>query len=326
MPPTAIAPDCRDAGTLSPVAVGVLVPTDDLQFSLYYCPRAGSARLLLARHHPLTSEHIDALVERGVETLYIATEEADGFGAFLLEHVIKDEQRAPAERLAAVREAMKGVFSEALRRGHVGEITQATGSYGSHLVGILTSCDVLFTDLVGVMTHDYSTFTHATNVAANCLLLARSFGIAGQQDLLSLTQGALLHDLGKRFIGKGILQKKGPLTSAERAAIQLHPTRGFETLCLCPDGILGWDPLMMVYQHHERWDGSGYPVGLVGTEIHPWARICAIADVFDALTHERAYHGTFQHDKVLDYLDREAGQGFDKELVQCWISVVTQKR
>ncbi len=175
------------------------------------------------------------------------------------------------------------------------------------------------------MTHDYTTFSHATNVAANSVLLARSSGINAQQDLLSIAQGALLHDLGKRFVHKRTLQKHGPLSTAERAAIRQHPARGFETLCLCPDGIVSWDHLMMVYQHHERWDGSGYPVGLVGTEIHPWARICAIADVFDALTHDRAYHGARDYDKVLAYLDRQAGREFDQELVRCLTSIVTQK-
>ena len=74
---------------------------------------------------------------------------------------------------------------------------------------------------------------------------------------------------------------------------------------------------MMAYQHHERLDASGYPVGLVGDEIHPWAKICAVADVFDALTGSRPYRTAFSADAALTHLQSRAGTLFDKEVVAC---------
>jgi HD-GYP domain-containing protein (c-di-GMP phosphodiesterase class II) len=75
---------------------------------------------------------------------------------------------------------------------------------------------------------------------------------------------------------------------------------------------------MMVYQHHERLDGSGYPAGLTGDEIHPWARICAVADVFDAMTCQRSYRRAIALSEVYSHLLQFAGKRFDAEVVECW--------
>jgi HD-GYP domain-containing protein (c-di-GMP phosphodiesterase class II) len=82
---------------------------------------------------------------------------------------------------------------------------------------------------------------------------------------------------------------------------------------------------MMVYQHHERCDGRGYPANLLRSEIHEWARLCAIADVFDALTNDRSYRNAAALDDVLQYFDAQAGQGFDEEMVHCLIAAMTRR-
>jgi HD-GYP domain-containing protein (c-di-GMP phosphodiesterase class II) len=85
---------------------------------------------------------------------------------------------------------------------------------------------------------------------------------------------------------------------------------------------VSWGQLMMVYQHHERFNGGGYPVGLVGNEIHLWGRLCAVADVYDALTRDRPYRRGVDARQVLEYLDHESGRSFDEELTQCWIAIL----
>ncbi len=102
--------------------------------------------------------------------------------------------------------------------------------------------------------------------------------------------------------------------------IRDHPRCGFAELCLREE--MSWGALMMVYQHHERCNGNGYPVGSVDEEIHPWAKICAIADVFDAMTSDRSYHSRAAVGEVLKYFHRQAGHGFDKEMVECWNTMI----
>ena len=86
-----------------------------------------------------------------------------------------------------------------------------------------------------------------------------------------------------------------------------------------------WGGLMAVYQHHERVDGSGYPARLTGEEIHEWARICAIADVFDAMQSDRSYRKAHTLKDVLEYLESRAGREFDAEMVRCWNSAIKSK-
>ena len=135
-----------------------------------------------------------------------------------------------------------------------------------------------------------------------------------------MAAGALLHDIGKRHIPSHVLNKPGKLTDDEWELVREHPTSGFRELAGRTD--LSWPQLMMVYQHHERLDGSGYPAGILGDEMHPWARICAVVDVFDALTCHRSYRRPVPASEVCNYLNKYAGLWFDAEAVACWTSHV----
>jgi HD-GYP domain-containing protein (c-di-GMP phosphodiesterase class II) len=136
--------------------------------------------------------------------------------------------------------------------------------------------------------------------------------------LAELAAGALLHDIGKRHIPPHVLNKPGKLSDDEWELVREHPTSGFRELVARDD--LTWPQLMMVYQHHERLDGSGYPAGIHGDEMHPWARYCAVVDVFDALTCQRPYRRAVPVPEVCDYLTKHAGVWFDAEAVACWVA------
>jgi len=132
----------------------------------------------------------------------------------------------------------------------------------------------------------------------------------------------MLHDLGKRFIPSRILTKTTRLTPEEREIVESHPTRGYVELCEKSD--LDFGQLMMVYQHHEHMDGNGYPVKVMADEIHPWARMLAVVDVFDSMTAKRPEGRAATLDQVLDFLRQQAGTQFDCEVVKCWTSAMTK--
>jgi HD-GYP domain-containing protein (c-di-GMP phosphodiesterase class II) len=140
--------------------------------------------------------------------------------------------------------------------------------------------------------------------------------------LVALVGGALLHDIGKRHLPHDLLNKAGKLTPQEMALMRQHPQKGFEELCQRSD--LNWGQLMMVYQHHERLDGKGYPVQIGGDEMHPWAKICAVGDVFDALTSARPYRKPIEIESALEFFERRAGAAFDAEIVKCLTSLMRQ--
>jgi HD-GYP domain-containing protein (c-di-GMP phosphodiesterase class II) len=113
------------------------------------------------------------------------------------------------------------------------------------------------------------------------------------------------------------------LTPEEREIIETHPQRGYEELCEQLKFEFG--QLMMVYQHHEHVDGTGYPVGVTCDEIHPWARMLAVVDVFDAITAKRPYRRSVTPGHALDYQRQCAGTHLDREVVECWVSAMNKK-
>jgi len=107
------------------------------------------------------------------------------------------------------------------------------------------------------------------------------------------------------YIQRAVLNKPGKLSSCEREHIQQHAEIGFTEFCFRED--FTWPQLMMIYQHHEGLDGQGYPVRSVDEEIHAWAKICSIADVFDAITSHRPYRRAESIDSAIDYLRQQSG-------------------
>lgn len=155
--------------------------------------------------------------------------------------------------------------------------------------------------LLRITAHDFYTWTHSVNVGVLSLLLARHlYQGSDDHDLPELAAGFFLHDLGKAEVDSALLNKRGRFTEEERAAMRQHVPAGERMVREL--GNLGPDVSAIVGQHHERPDGSGYPLGLTGGDIHPHAQICGIVDVYDALTALRPYKvslGTFEALRLL---------------------------
>lgn len=155
------------------------------------------------------------------------------------------------------------------------------------------------------------THGHSERVTEYALIIAETLGLS-EDDKQALQQAGLLHDLGKVSVPSEILNKTGKLTTEEYSLMQQHPAEA--------DRII--EPIHVfksirpiVRQHHERWDGKGYPDGLHEKNIHPGARILSVADVFDALYSDRPYRQGWPSEKVLDYIREEAGKAFDPQVV-----------
>jgi HD-GYP domain-containing protein (c-di-GMP phosphodiesterase class II) len=149
------------------------------------------------------------------------------------------------------------------------------------------------------------------------LLLGRACGIDTHEGLRVLSLGALAHDLGKIFIPGGVLHKEGSLTAEEWAAVRQHPLDGARLLA----GVAACEAVCRVAaEHHERWDGRGYPAGLRGDRIDFNARVVAVADAFDAMTSVRPYRPAAGYAEAAAELERCAGTQFDPEVVRAFLS------
>lgn len=167
--------------------------------------------------------------------------------------------------------------------------------------------------LSNIYIKDFYLYTHSLNVGLYTISVGMAKGY-NQDQILELGLGALLHDIGKTDIPISILEKNGTLTKEEYDLIKEHTTYGFNKLRK-EHGI----PLLAAhcaYQHHERLNGSGYPRGIMGADIHEYAKIVAIVDVYDALVSKRVYKSPILPHEALEYLYTKAGTEFDKEILE----------
>jgi putative nucleotidyltransferase with HDIG domain len=164
---------------------------------------------------------------------------------------------------------------------------------------------------------DKETEGHTQRVTILTERLARSLGVEGIE-LVNITRGALLHDIGKMAIPDGILLKPGKLTDDERALMQKHPVYAYDMLKRIEFLLPAID---IPYCHHEKWDGTGYPRGMKGDEIPFAARIFPVIDVWDALISDRPYRKGIPKDEVREHIKADSGKHFDPRIVEAFLAM-----
>jgi putative nucleotidyltransferase with HDIG domain len=168
---------------------------------------------------------------------------------------------------------------------------------------------------------DRETEGHTIRVTDMTLHLARMMGV-GEEELVHVRRGALLHDIGKMGIPDNILLKPGPLTDEEWVIMRRHPEYAYEMLSL----VNYLRPALPIpYCHHEKWDGTGYPRGLREEAIPLAARLFAVVDVWDALRSERPYRKAWPDDKVRAHLAEQSGKHFDPQILALFLKILDQE-
>lgn len=166
---------------------------------------------------------------------------------------------------------------------------------------------------------DKETEGHAERVVAFSVRLGQELGMSGY-DLISLELGALLHDIGKIAVPDNVLKKPAPLTDEEWATMRIHPVIG-EQMVRAMEGRLPEAAALIVGQHHEQWDGQGYPLGLKGEQICLGARIFNVVDAFDAITSDRVYRRGRRYQDALEEILAFSGTQFDPAVVDAFARI-----
>jgi len=171
---------------------------------------------------------------------------------------------------------------------------------------------------------DLETGSHNRRLGLYSVVLAKELGWPGQaQDEIRIS--IAMHDIGKIGLPDNILRKPCRLTDDEFVVIQTHTVIGARMLMGSDFSLLNMAHSIAL-SHHEKWDGSGYPHGLSGTEIPESARICAVLDVYDALVHKRIYRPALSEDEALSIMTASRGSHFDPRIFDCFIGVLPQLR
>jgi HD-GYP domain-containing protein (c-di-GMP phosphodiesterase class II) len=279
------------------------------------------------RSIPFTEQVRATLTEHGTEELHIDTSDRKEYQVYLEKNLdaIIDDETVPIEKKSEIAyTCATGLVEELLENPRSGQHIQRSKGVITNLTNYMLTESNAFFSLMATASFDYYTYTHSVNVSVFGIALAHRLGCFNPGEINFMGAGLMLHDVGKGAIDKKILNKPGKLDEREWAIIKEHPLTGADMLK--ESGKVSKDELIVVASHHEKLDGSGYPHGLTGDEIHPYARIAALADIFDALTTKRPYKAAAQSFPALKIMRDEMAGGLDRELFHEFVELMGGER
>lgn len=258
--------------------------------------------ILLREGVVLTQKYINKLMDLGILYVYIKDKnlsDIPGQDLHFLE--IKTQAvKALNKVYSRVHNVSNGDFKETLKT--INELVEY----------LIDNKEVNFMYLTELKTYDNYTFVHSLNSCVVSLFLGVQMAYSKAM-LIDLGAGTLLHDIGKMKIPQSILNKNGKLTEEEYDVMKTHPEIGYEMIKSM--NSINERGKSIVLEHHERYDGKGYPYGLKGNEISKYARIACVSDVYDALISDRIYRRAFPPNEAYEFILASSGTFFDPEIV-----------
>ncbi len=267
----------------------------------------GAGQVLLNRGIEIKPQHLTYLKRLGIHYLYVYDSRLEDVE---IDDVISEETRQEARAL--VKEVMRNVQNPGnQKKGILVDDTRVVQTVSKIVEELLESRHML-AQLMDIRSLDDYLFAHSVNSTVLATLVATKMNYK-EETLKALATGALLHDIGIVTIPENILNKKSELTTEEYERVKQHPAYGYE--------IFKKNPLYsnragsVILQHHERYQGQGYPLGLQGERIDQLAQIVGIADAYDALTSDRPYRKAYQAHQAVEMLLSWGGELFDPDVL-----------
>jgi HD-GYP domain-containing protein (c-di-GMP phosphodiesterase class II) len=278
----------------------------------------------VVRDSVFTKAHYDEIKEKGIKRIYIRGKDKgilEQYVSGFLDKIISNPLCPSIIKAGAFYLSSNHAMNKAFENPDAGSLDEIKKTIKPLVKSILKN-DIMIQDLVSITEHDHYTYTHSINVGilATALTVKYYEGKSGvsRKELERLSFGYFLHDIGKSKVPINILKKAGPLSDEEWKIIKMHPEWGHSILR--ETGHLTEEAATIALQHHEQPDGSGYPNGMISENIHPCARICAIADNFDALTSERPYRIAMKPFDAMKLMRETSKFDYDVPMIKTFIN------
>lgn len=245
---------------------------------------------------PFTKKEKDRLIDNRIKHIFINAIDKKKYYRYVesnLTEIVSDPEIPDEKKSMIIYDTSKELIKDVICHPRAGENIKRSKMVVDGTLDFVLGHKHSMHHLMNVMSFDYYTYTHSVNVSLFSVALAEKLDIGDRENMFRFGLGALLHDIGKGKIPDSIINKKGKLTPDEWALMKKHPEFGVEILKARGDEITE-DSLYPVIQHHEKYNGKGYPYGLKGDEIHIYGKIVNVADIFDALTTKRSYKDAIQ--------------------------------
>jgi HD-GYP domain-containing protein (c-di-GMP phosphodiesterase class II) len=277
---------------------------------------AGDGRVLLHRGTVLGEKYVEHLAGLGFNALYV---EDPALADLEMNEVVSENTRLVAT--AAVKDAFNHLRNSKGRNFHQDWSGRRALYHAATSIQaeIQSSKDLMF-QVMELRSQDGYTFAHSVNVCILGMAVARKLDLPHQK-LVDLAIGLLLHDIGGLLLGDELRDPNRVLSEVETVVYRTHAQGGFDLLKDMRE-TFGATSKIVTLQHHEWWDGSGYPKGLQGDEIHEFAQICGIVDTYDRLITSNKFGRRALPHEALEYIMGTGGRQFKLDLVKTFISVV----
>lgn len=323
------APSSKDEYTA--ISKDALVENTKIDFDVFLKnDLSGRSRYILfcRGNQEFSAERKGELLSRNTHRLYISTKDTGKYLKYQernLKQIVEDSSKSSLQKSGALYQVAKNLVQDVLENPKSGENIERASAWVDNTISHILHNENTFSSLFQVASHDYHTTTHSINVSVIGLLFGKYLSLT-PNELESLGTGLLLHDIGKSTLPQDILNKSGDLTSEEFLEIKKHPKAGLDILEHRDD--IDELSLKVVIQHHENNDGTGYPYGIGGSDIHLFGHISRIVDAYDAMTSDRPYAAAMRPFATLAEIKKENQICFNEELLKefiCFLGLKNQR-
>lgn len=265
----------------------------------------------------ISQEKLLSFESKAPDKFFITEDQKPTYQEYIKDRLSSDQLSAK-EKALMLRESSLALVEALYEHPDVGKALQDAKEVIFNFVNLMDSEPESLAHLIGLSTHDFYTYNHSLDVSIYSLGLGQAAGFSAE-DLKTLGEGSLFHDIGKRHVPVDIICKDGPLDDGEWAQMQKHPEYGLHILTehSAADAIKA-----CCFEHHESFTGNGYPQKLAGHEIHPMARIVAITDTYDALTTQRSYNVPMTPRNALEFMNNKLKGRYDNDLMRAMYEVL----
>ena len=300
------------------VRINTLIPGKPLSFDLFVRINAQNI-LYLRAGDKLDEKKLQTLQNKDSGNHFLVKEEdRKSYKSYLHDQMISANLNT-RQKAVVLRESSMTLIEELFENPDVNKALDNSRPIIKEFVEFMKTEPEAMGHLISLSGHDFYTYTHSLDVGIYSLGLAEAIGL-DRNELEEMGVAALFHDIGKRQIGLDILTKKGGLTDAEWAQMQKHPQYGLIILNQygnCSDAVKA-----ACFEHHESWTGNGYPQNLSGEEIHPFARIVALTDTYDALTTQRSYNVPLKPFDAVTMMKEKLHSRYDPDMLKALHSIL----
>ncbi len=252
------------------------------------------------------------------DSFFVELKDKSTYQAWVKEE-INSELTNPFEKAAILRESSVALMEDLFENPDVNQALDDSRPIIKDFIDLMEKAPEAMGFMISLSGHDFYTYNHSLDVSIYSLGLGKALGY-NAMTLEELGVGALFHDVGKRNVSLDILCKKGGLSDAEWEQMKMHPQYGLVILNDHPnisDAIKA-----ACFEHHESWSGNGYPQQLMGEEIHPFARIVAITDTYDAMTTQRSYNVPMSPIDAVTMMKDKLATRYDPDILKAMYSVL----